>query len=71
MERTLWDYDDLATRLNTKKSTLYGWVHQGLIPHVRFSKRYVRFRPEEIEKWLADKDVPKQAANAQDERCSP
>ncbi len=52
MGRTLWDYNDLSARLGTKKSTLYGWVHQGIIPVIRFSKRYVRFDPDEIEEWL-------------------
>lgn len=52
MEKTLWDYDELSARLGTKKTTLYGWVHLGLIPHIRFSKRYVRFDPDEIQSWL-------------------
>lgn len=55
MEKTLWDYDELSARLGTKKTTLYGWVHQGLIPHIRFSKKYVRFDPDTIEQWLAAK----------------
>lgn len=65
MGKELWNYDELSARLGTKKSTLYGWVHMGLVPHVRFSKRYVRFDPDEIEAWL---DAKRHSAPCSKER---
>ena len=42
----------LSQRLQIKPSTLYAWVSQGKIPCVRIHG-LIRFRPEEIEGWLA------------------
>ncbi len=52
----LLDYDQLSKRLSIKKSTLYGWVSQNKIPHIRFSNRCVRFDTNEINNWLAKKE---------------
>ena len=41
----------LAERLLVKRSTLYAWVEQGTIPHLRLG-RLLRFDPDEIEVWL-------------------
>jgi len=48
--------DELAEVLSAKKSTIYQWVHLGLIPHVKVG-RLLRFREEDIEKWLASRQV--------------
>jgi excisionase family DNA binding protein len=37
--------------LNIKASTLYAWVRQGKIPHVKIH-RLIRFQPEDIQQWL-------------------
>jgi excisionase family DNA binding protein len=37
--------------------TLYHWISEGRIPVVRFSKRCVRFRKNDIEEWIAAKVV--------------
>ena len=42
---------DLAEQLRIKSSTLYAWASQGKIPCVRIHG-LIRFRPEEIERWL-------------------
>ena len=41
----------LGERLRIKRSTLYVWVEQGMIPHLKLG-RLLRFDPDEIEVWL-------------------
>ena len=48
--------DELAEVLTVKKSTIYQWVHLGLIPHMKVG-RLLRFREEDIQKWLISKQV--------------
>lgn len=48
---SLWDVKELSRYLSIKPSTLYAWVSQGKIPHVKIHG-LIRFRPEEIESWL-------------------
>jgi len=48
--------DELAEVLSAKKSTIYQWVHLGLIPHIKVG-RLLRFRERDIEKWLSSKQV--------------
>jgi excisionase family DNA binding protein len=47
-----WDIKQLSPYLNIKPSTLYAWVAQGGIPHVKIHG-LIRFDPEEIKAWLA------------------
>jgi len=49
------DYDELSTLLKLPKGTLYAWVHQGVLPHVRLGSRTVRFRRHEIEAWIDER----------------
>lgn len=42
---------ELAEQLRIKPSTLYAWASQRKIPCVRIHG-LIRFRPEEIERWL-------------------
>jgi excisionase family DNA binding protein len=46
----------LAERLLVKRSTLYAWAEQGMIPHVKLG-RLLRFDPDEIEAWLQNHRV--------------
>lgn len=55
MEKLL-TIDELAKVLSVKKSTIYQWVHLGLIPHIKVG-RLLRFKEENIEKWLASRQV--------------
>ncbi len=48
--------DELAEVLSLKKSTIYQWVHLGLVPHMKVG-RLLRFRERDIEKWLSSKQV--------------
>lgn len=50
--RALLTADDVAGRLGVPKSWVYAQVRAGGVPHVRLG-RYVRFRPEAIDEWLA------------------
>jgi excisionase family DNA binding protein len=44
----------VAEWLGVAKSTIAKWVHYGFIPHVKIG-RSVRFRTEDIEKWVIEK----------------
>ena len=46
----------LAEHLLVKRSTLYSWAEQGMIPHLKLG-RLLRFDPDEIEAWLQDHRV--------------
>ena len=46
-------YQELAARLSVPVNTLYSWVANGKIPHVRLTSRVVRFDDEQITLWLA------------------
>ncbi len=53
----LLSYAQVRRRLGVPPGTLYALVHSGSIPHIRIGKRLVRFRPEDIERWLAEHTV--------------
>jgi len=55
MEKLL-TIDELAKVLSVKKSTIYQWVHLGLIPHIKVG-RLLRFKEENIQKWLISRQV--------------
>jgi len=42
--------------LGVKLSTIYQWTHIGFIPHMKLC-RFVRFREQEVLKWLESKSV--------------
>ncbi len=48
--------EELAEMLCVKKSTIYQWTHIEYIPHLKIGN-FVRFRPDEIQKWLNTKSV--------------
>lgn len=45
------DITALAEGLQIKRSTLYAWAEQGMIPSLKLG-RLLRFDPDEIEAWL-------------------
>jgi excisionase family DNA binding protein len=47
----------VAEMLGIKESTLYAWVHQNRIPHLKIGKRLLRFREKDIIAWLSDMEV--------------
>ena len=50
MEKLL-TVDQISDLIQYSRSTIYEWIHIGLIPHYKFSNG-VRFRASDIEKWL-------------------
>jgi len=46
--------EQVAEWLNMSESTIRKWVHYRFVPHVKLG-RAVRFRKEEIEKWLDER----------------
>ncbi|MGQ0506758.1 MAG: helix-turn-helix domain-containing protein [Myxococcaceae bacterium] len=63
------NYPDAARLLGVCVGTLYCWVHERRIPHVRLGPRLVRFRRAELDGWLAERHVPVEAdAASREER---
>ena len=54
---SLWDIPEICSRLRVARSTVYDWVSQGFIPHVKLIG-CVRFRPSEISSWLDQQAKP-------------
>ncbi len=52
--------DELAEALSVKKSTIYQWVHLGLIPYIKVG-RLLRFKEGNIQKWLISRQVESSA----------
>ena len=42
---------ELSEKLGLSKSTIYDYVHRGIIPHIKM-KKAVRFSPLKIKQWL-------------------
>ena len=53
----LWTVKELADYLVIRPATVYLWVKERTIPHLVLSrgtrKNCIRFRPADIESWLA------------------
>ena len=45
-------YKATAQLLGVPVGTLYAWVCRGYVPHIRLSRRCVRFDPDAIDEWL-------------------
>jgi len=59
--RPLLTYNKAAARLGMPVGTLYAMVSEGRIPHIRFSKRMVRFDQDELDAWVdAQRVAPRQ-----------
>jgi excisionase family DNA binding protein len=56
---SLWNIDRLATYLSVPKGTVRYWVYERSIPYVK-AGRHVRFRHEDIERWLESHRVEQQ-----------
>lgn len=50
-------YAEATQLLGVKTGTLYSWVSRRVIPFVRLSPRVVRFRREDLDRWLAERSV--------------
>ncbi len=47
------DYEGVSALLNVPKGTMYALVSQKRVPHIRLSRRLVRFDRKELETWIA------------------
>lgn len=53
----LLSYQQASERLGVKVGTLYAWVSQERIPHIRLGNRCVRFDAHELAAWVEDHHV--------------
>jgi len=51
---SLVDIKRLAEILGVRPATIYGWVHDGYVPHYKLGA-LVRFSLEDVKQWLKDK----------------
>jgi len=51
----LWTVEDTADYLGVPVKTLYDWRNKGVGPRSSKVGRYVRYRPEDVDRWLDDK----------------
>ncbi len=58
MPMSLIGYDAAAQILGVRPGTLYAWVSQERVPHIRFSARCVKFDAVELEAWAQGHRVP-------------
>ncbi len=58
----LLTYQEASSRLAVPVDTLYGWVSEGRIPHVRLGPRTVRFETAELDAWLDERRFTPAAA---------
>ena len=56
MEKLL-SIEDLVEILGVTKATIYSWTSQNKIPHIKLSKRLLKFKEKDILKWLDRKSV--------------
>lgn len=45
---------DLCTMFNVSKTTIMSWRNNGL-PYTKINGRVIRYRKEEVEKWINEK----------------
>jgi len=48
---------DLTEILGVTKATIYSWTSQNKIPHIKLSKRLLKFREKEIMDWLSERSI--------------
>jgi excisionase family DNA binding protein len=56
MKDRLLNIHEIADYLGVAKSTIYKWVHQEYIPHIKMGK-LVRFRLCEIDSWIEERSI--------------
>jgi excisionase family DNA binding protein len=51
MERLL-SVDEVVLMLGVSKATIYSWTHKNKIPHIKLSRRLLKFRESDILAWI-------------------
>lgn len=67
----LLDYRGVAQRLGIPVGTVYGLVCQRRIPHVRLGPRFVRFDPDEVDRWVDARRVSARDRRTEEQRAEP
>ena len=62
------DIREVSEMLGVTKATIYSWTSQNKIPHIKLSKRLLKFREKEIKDWIADKAVVVDSARPTERR---
>lgn len=52
----LWTVQDVAQYLQVPVQTLYFWRTQGTGPRARKIGKYLRYRPDDVARWLDELD---------------
>lgn len=66
MEKLL-DIVELSEMLGVTKSTIYSWTSRNKIPHIKLSKRLLKFREGDILSWIAKRTVSVEATHQKQE----
>jgi excisionase family DNA binding protein len=53
----LLSMEELAEILGVTKATIYSWTSQNKIPHIKLSKRLLKFREKDIVDWISKRAV--------------
>ena len=48
---------EVAEMLGVTKGAIYSWVYKKKIPHIKLTKRLLKFREQDIMDWIAQKTV--------------
>ncbi len=57
MERLL-SIDELSKLLGVTKAAIYSWTCRKKIPYVKLGRKLLKFREDEIMKWIEERSVP-------------
>jgi excisionase family DNA binding protein len=57
-EKLLIDIKELSSLIGISVGTLYHWISEGRVPHVKLSQRCVRFSVPAVRTWLAELSRP-------------
>lgn len=56
LDKKLLDIESVASLMGISINTIYSWVNQRKIPHIKVG-RLLRFRPETIQKWIEEREI--------------
>lgn len=51
----LWTAKDVGEYLQCAEQTVYDKVYKGIIPHIKIPSGGIRFRKEDIDRWLIER----------------
>ncbi|MBL7141306.1 MAG: helix-turn-helix domain-containing protein [Planctomycetes bacterium] len=60
----LYSTATLCDLMGIDRSTLRGWVREGLLPAYRLGERTVRFRQQDVERFIASRRIRPEGAVA-------